>query len=279
MKKLFYLGLCALLTTGVGCAITNYELITDNDQVSNGQGSGVVNTNGKALVKQSSQIAVGWPDGTDNTVWFVDQAANGDRTLSTYNNFSTGGDPTFPDDLYCSPDRQGCAIVTASDPEVGDVDIYDFSYNPNCAGARSVYYLTGTTRYYGECGRALALTDRLSLLNQGRLVSMNGAAGLQWAATPMNTTVTLNNKAGVQQLLPMAGSFSFSMIPNGSRQTLVDLNNPMNKVLMNGAADFMSNYGSSVNEVSFVYNGIEIKRSFGRTSDSNSLRGLSNRKF
>lgn len=279
MKKLFYLGLCALLTTGVGCALSNYELITDNDQVSNGQGSGVVNTNGKALVRQSSQVALGWPDGTDNAVWFVDQAANGDRTLSTYNNFSTGSDPIFPDDLYCSPERQGCAIVTSSDPEVGDVDIYDYSYNPNCAGARSVYYLTSTTRYYGECGRALALTDRLSLLNQGRLVSKNGVAGLQWAATPMNTTVTLNNKAGVQQLLPMAGSFSITMIPNGQRQTIIDLNNPMNKVLFNSAADFMSNYGSSVNEISFVYNGIEIKRSFGRTEDSNSLRNLSNRKF
>lgn len=279
MKKLFYLGLCALLTTGVGCAITNYELITDNDQVSNGPGAFVVNTNGKALVKQSSQVGLIWPDGVDNAVWFVDQAANGDRSLATYNNFSTSTIGALPDDLYCSPERQGCAIVTANDPEVGDVDIYDYSYNPNCAGARSVYYLTATTRYYGECGRALALTDRLSLLNQGRLVSKNGAAALQWAATPMNTTVTLNNKAGVQQLLPMAGSFSFTMIPNGQRQTLVDLNNPMNKVLLNGAADFMANYGSSVNEVSFVYNGIEIKRSFGRTADANSLRNLSNRKF
>lgn len=278
MKKLFYLGLCALLTTGVGCAITNYELITDNDQVSNGQGTGVVNTNGKAMIKQSSQVALIWPDGADTTVWFVDQAANGDRTLSTYNNFSAAY-PIFQDDLYCSPDRQGCAIVTASDPEVGDVDIYDYSYNPNCSGARSVYYLTGTTRYYGECGRALALTDRLSLLNQGRLVSKNGAAALQWTATPMNTTVTLNNKAGVQQLLPMAGSFSLTMVPNGTRQTTIDVNNPMNKVLMNSAADFMANYGSQVNEISVVYNGIEIKRSFGRTEGSNSLRNLSNRKF
>jgi len=279
MKKLFYLGLCALLTTGVGCALTNYELITDNDQVSNGQGTGVVNTNGKALVRQSSQVALTWPDGSDNAVWFVDQAANGDRTLTTYNNFSTGSEPIFPDDLYCSPDRQGCAIVSASDPEVGDVDIYDYSYNPNCAGARSVYYLLGTTRYYGECGRALSLTDRLSFLNQGRMIAKNGVASLQWAMTPMNTTVTMNNLAGVQQLLPMAGSFSITMTPNGTRTTSIDLSNPMNKVLMNSAADFMTNYGSQVNEVSFVFNGIEIKRQFGQTSDSNSLRNLSNRKF
>ena len=93
------------------------------------------------------------------------------------------------------------------------------------------------------------------------------------------TTVTLNNKAGVQQLLPMAGSFSMTMIPNGQRQLMIDFNNPMNKVLFNSAADFMANYGSQVNEVSFVFNGIEIKRSFGRTSDSNSLRNLSNRKY
>jgi hypothetical protein len=110
-------------------------------------------------------------------------------------------------------------------------------------------------------------------------VSKNGAAALQWTATPMNTTVTLNNKAGVQQLLPMAGSFSLTMTPNGTRQTTIDVNNPMNKVLMNSAADFMANYGSQVNEISVVFNGIEIKRSFGRTEGSNSLRNLSNRKF
>ena len=67
MKKLFYLGFCVMLSLGVGCAITNYELITDNDQVSNGQGSGVVNTNGKAHIRESSQI------GTIRLAWYESQ--------------------------------------------------------------------------------------------------------------------------------------------------------------------------------------------------------------
>lgn len=277
MKKLFYLGLCALLTTGVGCALTNYELITDNDIIGNNQGAVVVNTNGKAFVRQSSQIGTIFPDGVETSAWFVDQNASGDRTLTTYFNLATTA-VQFSDELYCTPERQGCALVTAQDPEVGDVDIYDYTFNPNCQGIRSIYYLLGTTRYYGECGRAIALTDRISLLNQGKLVSRNGAAAMRWTATPMNTTITLNNLAGMQQLLPMAGSVSFEMKPKGN-QLAVDLTNPMTKVTMNAAADFMSNYGSDVNQVSFQYNGIEIKRSFGRTADANSLRQLSNRKY
>ena len=61
MKKALYLGFCLVLAMGVGCAITDYELIVDNDQVSNGQGTGVVNTNGKALI-MSGGIATIWSD-------------------------------------------------------------------------------------------------------------------------------------------------------------------------------------------------------------------------
>lgn len=277
MKKLFYLGLCALLTTGVGCALTNYELITDNDIIGNNQGAVIVNTNGKAFVRQSSQIGLIWPEGIETTAWFVDQNAQGDRTLTTYVNTATTS-VYFSDELYCTPERQGCAVITASDPEVGDVDIYDYSFNANCSGARSIVYLSGTTRYYGECGRAVALTDRISLLNQGTLISKNGAAAMRWTATPMNTTITLNNLAGMQQLLPMAGSVSVTLTPKGNKLA-VDLNNPMSRVTMNAASDFLTNYGSHQNQVSVLYNGIEFKRAFGRTSDSNNLRQLASRKF
>ena len=36
MKKALYLGFCLVLAMGVDCAITDYDLIVDNDQVSNG---------------------------------------------------------------------------------------------------------------------------------------------------------------------------------------------------------------------------------------------------
>ena len=40
---------CAAVAAAWGCAITDYEMITDNDQLRTaGNGSTVVNTNGKA---------------------------------------------------------------------------------------------------------------------------------------------------------------------------------------------------------------------------------------
>ena len=76
MKKVSYLAFCLLLVAGFGCAITNYGIITDNDQVSNGQGSGVVDTKGKAKLFESSQIATIWPDGTDELFSMIDQKAD-----------------------------------------------------------------------------------------------------------------------------------------------------------------------------------------------------------
>lgn len=263
MRKLFYLGMCAVLSMGVGCALTNYDLIVDNDQVSNGQGSGVVNTNGKAYV-HNFKIGTIWPDGVDVQLWFVDQAANGDRTCTTYNDFSTLDEPWFPDDKYCSPDRQGCSLVTADDPQVGDVDIFDWkTLNFNCQGFRSLYYVVSSSRYYGECGRAMPITDRLSLLNQARLTSLNGQAALEWTLTPMNTSVTMNNLAGVQQFLPMAGSITITQLAGPSSARVIDLTNPMTKVLLNASADFVATYGSHANEVTLTFNGISISKQFG----------------
>jgi hypothetical protein len=281
MKKVLYLAFCAVLALGVGCALTDYDLITDNDQVSNGQGSGVVNTNGKAYVKQSSQVATTYPDGSDNFTWFVDQAANGDRTLTTYNNFSTGSDPVFADDLYCAPDRQGCAITTADDPQVGDVDPFDYRLNANCSGARSLSVLLGTTRYYGECGRAVpSLNDRLSLLYQGDATSKWGLAGLRWNMTPANSTVVLDNLAGNRTLVPMTGAASLTIVGNGMRNGVVDMTNPALKAMGDYAANWAQNFSSQRNEMVFTYNGIEFKKGFGLVNDpAKAIRNFMNAKY
>ena len=92
MKKLIYVAFCLVLAMGVGCAITNYDVITDNDQ---GSGSGapnsVVNTNGKAKITPSAQIATSYSDGNDELFSMIDQKGDGTATITTYNNFSTGG--------------------------------------------------------------------------------------------------------------------------------------------------------------------------------------------
>ena len=141
MRKLLTFGFgfafAVSMLTGFGCALTNYELITDNDQGQSGpkgkghghnNGGGVVDTAGNSYVRQSSQAATTYPDGTDNLIWFVDQKKNGDRKLSTVNYFTTQGS-AFKDDLYCSPDWGGCKVSTSNDPEIGDVDDYDYRAN------------------------------------------------------------------------------------------------------------------------------------------------------
>ena len=84
MKKLLYLGFCAVLVAGVGCAISDYQIITDNDQAHDGGQvtDGTVNTNGKAHIR-SFQIALIFGSFTEEAINFVDQKNNGDRTLTT----------------------------------------------------------------------------------------------------------------------------------------------------------------------------------------------------
>lgn len=234
MKKLFVFGFAAAAAMGFGCAVTNYDLITDNDQ------GGVVNTNGKAYIRQSSQVATNWPDGNDNLVWFVDQKANGDRTLTTYNYATSAtGDP-FKDDLYCSPDWNGCAIVTADDPQVGDVDDFDYRANVNCTGYRSLSVLVSTTRYYGECGRAAA-TDRnmrmIGLANQMTPVAYKGATWLRSNLNALNTSIRFDNNNGSVYALPMTSQIGV-MANFAQRRMILDLTNPNNRNLAQSAINW-----------------------------------------
>lgn len=235
MKKMFILGFMVAAAIGFGCGLTNYELITDNDQ------GGVVNTNGKAFII-GTQVATIWPDGTDNLIWFVDQRANGDRTLTTYNHAGTESDPDsiFMDNKYCSPDWDGCSIVTADDPETNDVDIFDYRLNANCSGFRSLSLLLSTTRYYGECGRT-AVNDRttrmLGLGNDMTPVQRNGATWLQGTYNARNMSLTLNNNNGSLVALPVTSQIGL-MANFAQRRMIVDLTNPNNRSLMQSAINW-----------------------------------------
>lgn len=286
MKKLFYLGFCVMLSLGVGCAITNYSLIMDNDQVANGQGTGVVNTNGKAHLRESSQIATIWPDGTDEWIAFVDQKANGDRTITNYNNFSTGGDPTFHDDQYCNPDWAGCSMVTADDPEVGDADIFDYTYNINCQGIRSISLLLSTTRYYGECGRAnMSIEDRISFMNLGRIGNQFGMTGLFYDFNNLNTTIKLNNLAGFETTIPMTANVGLFTTIAGNRKGSLDLTHPGLRAMGNYYADFLDQNATNRTLVTVVYNGISFSKEIagrieGRPlTQASRVREIMNRSF
>lgn len=250
MKKIFVLACAVALTMGFGCALTDYDLIVDN------QYGGTVNTNGKAYVKFSSQIATTFPDGTDNLYWACDQKPNGDRVLTTYNYFTTGGDP-FLDDLYCTPDRGGCAVVTAQDPQTGDVDPFDYSWNQNCSGSRSLSLLLGSSRYYGECGRVRS-SDRvlkgLALANQMDAVNINGRTWLHGNLSALNTSAIFN-KGGSAYSLPITGQLGL-FVDAPARRVTIDASNPLTATMVKNLVNFNNSHNGNGMTGEVTLNGV-----------------------
>lgn len=267
MKKLLVFALAMAAVMGWGCAITNYSLITDNDV------DGVVNTAGKAYVRDSGFfVATIWPDGNDNILNFVDQKVNGDRSLSTSNFFTTGTDSPFKDDLYCSSDWAGCAVTTSNDPEVGDVDDYDYTFNTHCSGARSMSLLLSTSRYYGECGRA-QISDRslklISLANEMTPVQYRGATWLRGTLSALNTSIVLDNQNGSIYSLPVTSQIS--VLANlGQRRLLVDMTNPNNRNLAQTAINWNNAHPGPGVHATITVNGNDFQYHVKATQNSNS---------
>jgi hypothetical protein len=150
MKKL-YLAFIAVLALSMGCAITNYPVITDTEGDSAGF---IVNTNGKAVIVPTSQVITLFPDMNVELFSMVDQKANGDQTIGTYSNISYGS-PKFMDFVYCNPDWTGCWVTQADNPLVGDASIFDYTWNQNCDGAGALSLLVSFGARTQECGRLI----------------------------------------------------------------------------------------------------------------------------
>lgn len=280
MKKMFYLGFCLVMALGVGCAITNYDLITDNDQVksqsgkktkSNGQ-NGTIKTKGRAHIRESSQAATTYPDGSDELIWFVTQRSNGDRKLYTYNNFSTGSDPIFHSDLFCNTDHSGCVIWTADDPQTGDADIFDGTFNTNCLGARSLSVLLGTTRYYGECGaissdNSLSVRDRLTIFGN---FEVTGTDRFFRNITGKELSAVVSNQYNENPLalrIPGNGATWLEKDGVGGRGGM-DLTNPTNSRTFNDLKRYVDANGKIFN-LSMTLDGVTINRGLKITRMTN----------
>jgi len=272
MKKLlsfgFGLAFAASMLTGFGCALTNYELITDNDI-----GGAAVNTAGNTYVR-ATQVATLWPDGADNLTWYVDQKANGDRKLSTTNYFTTSGSP-FKDDLYCSPDWSGCKVATADDPEVGDVDIFDYAANPSCAGYRSLSLLVSTTRYYGECGRASAdrNTRLISMGNEMTPVPFNGATWLRTNLSALNASLRVDNHNGSVSALPITSQIGVTA-NFAKRQMVLDMTNPNNRTLAQNFINWSKAHPGPSIEATLTVNGNDFKYNVKTMNNASSWPSL-----
>jgi hypothetical protein len=157
MKK--YLAFIAVLALTMGCAITNYPIITDTEGDS---ANFVVNTNGKALIAYTpgSQVITIWPDQNEELFSFIDQKSDGTGTITTYVNVSFGGYPyKFLGFTYCNPDWTGCAGVTAYDDNVTS---FVYTINGNCFASRSLSLLVSYGGRLTECGRSAFTVPELT---------------------------------------------------------------------------------------------------------------------
>ncbi|ANM31381.1 hypothetical protein ABI59_20100 [Acidobacteria bacterium Mor1] len=261
LKLTYFLLFAAVLCTSSGCWISNYGLITDNNQISDPGGPrDIVVTNGKAKLVYASQWATTWADGTDENLTYIRQDASGAQTLYTHNNFSVAGDATFSDDLYCSPEWKGCAAAKRIDEDAADPfdDPFDFSYIDHCPGVRSLCVVVSTGRYYGECGRtsALSLQDRLSLWNYGRLGMHSGMEVLSYDLNRSNISITLDNRAGVVADLPISGTAQGWVSLSGRRSKVMEMNDPLLSNVGRSYAEWLEHYGTASTIVSGCYNGV-----------------------
>jgi len=263
MRKLLYLGFCLLIVAGFGCAITDYGIITDNNQTKAGAAkedpNRATNTAGKAHIIETSQIATIWPDGTDELFSFVDQKADATATITTYNNFSTGSEPTFHSDLYCNASWSGCAIWTAPDDN-GPI-LFDGKWNQNCAGSRSLSLLLGTGRYYGECGQQqakLSIQDKISLLGSAVEAKAFGRSGLLWNLDSSDTSISVRNlDNGVTVNVPFYGVSIDHFFSNESNVAFTWLDHAMLGVMLRDFANKLDNeLNGDTLVVTITHNGI-----------------------
>jgi hypothetical protein len=259
MRKALYAGFCLVLAMGIGCALTDYPVMVDS------YSGETINTNGKALIMPGSQVATIWDDGADNLFWMIDQKADGSGVITTYNFFTTGG-TYFQDFTYCEPAWNGCAIWTAQNGG----DPFDGQWNQNCAGSRSLSYLKAYgARYYGECGRAqLTLDQRNTLLNTGSWLSDTEIA---FYLHNGNTSLWVNNNAGVNSLVPFLGAITVKLDWQGRTPlATIDMTHPLLQNSRNFLADWNDRYGSGNNTVTLEFNG--VSKSFDMAFISDSLR-------
>lgn len=166
MKKVLLAAVLAVLS--LGCAITDYPVITDTRGADDG--GTLFGQYAWAYIRPYyGQVATIWSDGSDEIFSVVSQDWTGDQWLKSFNNFDASGLLNFLDQLYCDPTIQdaNCPITIAWNPDLpnayphGDQsagynnedDVFDYIYNPTCSGARSLSILISYgSRYYGECG-------------------------------------------------------------------------------------------------------------------------------
>lgn len=231
MRKL--LALAALISLSSACAITDYPVITDQDQVRQANGTHVVNTTGRAFIMQKVQVASFIGDTSFNTVSFVNQDQRGNQTLYTHMNIGLVANPDtwFHGTVYMNDDRNTCWNVRAANPVSGDVSPFDFDFNANCKGSEALAVLVSFAQRSQEAGSdgnngnptspgsdfggrgqsfaGVTVQQAIAALGQldaaGTYGSYAGINGYRMTVTPANFGVTLTSSAGASTTLAFDG--------------------------------------------------------------------------
>ncbi len=219
MKKLLLIALLAAFS--LGCAITNYPVIFDSRGADDG---GVMTGQYDLAYISTSQIATIWDDGTDELFTLVSQDWKGDQWLKTYNNYDPTGAVTFLDQTYCDPtfDSSYCAIVTAWNPDLPEAyvhgdqgagynnidNVFDYTFDTSCNGARSLSLLVSYTTRYGECGSSV-WADRQGAAYEFSLLDKVNFRGKSVYHIPVDSTVASFTVNGTE--MPIYGRFNMYM--------------------------------------------------------------------
>lgn len=226
MRRL--LALSAIMAFSSACAVTDYPVITDQDQVRQANGTHIVNTTGRAFIMQKVQVASFIGDTSFNAVWFVNQDQRGNQTLYTHMNIGLVANPDtwFHGNIYLNDNRNTCWNIRAANPNSPSDTPFDFDINVNCKGTEALAVLISkgsrTTESggdgnngnddspgsdFGGRGQAMAgvtLQQAIGVLSQldsyatyGKYPEY-GLNGYKMTLTPANVDIQLANPSGVR---------------------------------------------------------------------------------
>lgn len=242
LRKIALAGtLAALGLSAAGCAITNYPLITDahtKNVHEDGVGFKVTNTNGQALIRETTRVSVTFATHSEFIMTFADQDADGNRVLRSKTLVTTNapGQYTWTGAVYNTPDSGACSLTVADDPQVGDVNVFDYTFNAQCDGINALTSLVSANGRFTEIGAfqrrlfpmldGTSITDSqmLSILDGAEPVTRNGRDMLKLVAnadTVQNLAISVrpaDNPDAQAILVPVsfgAGSLSIHVDPAG----------------------------------------------------------------
>lgn len=263
-------GVLAIVALTSACHLTEYPIITDEDQTTKVTGTHAVNTTGDAFIAQKAQVAKVDPDGnTYENVWFMNQANDpSKRTIYNYTNVGHLSNPSsiFHGSVYMNPDHTGCwsSRAHAGGP------LFDFDANVNCQQFNQPAILLAKFTRNQEAGRdGNHGSDDANTASSSRahaaygvtfdqavdmLVSLRGAAtygewtdvgmtGYRAAVTPANATFELATDAGVRTAIVVDGT-QITLDPVNNH-VLVDLRTGNVDAVLNQLADWVDANGRS----------------------------------